>query len=637
MSTDERLATARLLAKQGDLAAAAEVCRQLLVAAPHDVPATAQLAKIARQAGQFADAERLLRSALQNSGGLGAAELWLQLGITLRLDQRPRDAADAYHQAVIVDPHLAAAWTNLAGLYCELQQWTSAEQMARRALEHSPDCPQALINLGEALHNQGDVAGQTACLERAVRLNPDLPVAHWNLALALLVQGQFERGWEHFEWRDRAGRVTFDPYPYPRWNGAPLEGTVLLVHAEQGVGDEILFASCFDELLSRARHCALVCDPRLAPLFRRSFPAASVIGFERRKDHRPIGLAGDVDWQVPAGSVPRFFRRRAADFPRREKFLSADPVLVDQWRTRFRGLPGALRVGISWRAGGQPAEHRKRSTNLAQWRQLLAVPGIDWINLQYGDTTEERAWADAHCGVTIHDWADGDPLIDLDGFAARLAALDLVISVGNATVHLAGALGVQAWAVLPQVPNWRWGLTGEQSLWYTSVRLVRQAQASNWEPVFGHLADDLRKLAASRLGPAGPALGSRDRPAMPDASAPSSALRRPSPLRGRARPRMSPTCGPPWPPPTGISRPGVLPRPNRPSRQCCALPRARSTGCGCSHNFVDAPAAASRRLRQLLGRCPCRSGRNCDTNWGSCWRTWGAARKAAPSSSGRSR
>ncbi len=98
-------------------------------------------------------------------------------------------------------------------------------------------------------------------------------------------------------------------------------------------------------------------------------------------------------------------------------------------------------MGISWRAGGQPAEHRKRSINLADWEPLLGVPGVQWINLQYGDTSQERAWAQETWGVTIHDWPEGDPLIDLDSFAARLVALDLVISVGNATVHLAGGAG----------------------------------------------------------------------------------------------------------------------------------------------------------------------------------------------------
>ena len=503
MSPDERIAAVRRLIADKDLSAAAEVCRRALLESPGDVPATAQLAKIARLAGNPAAAERLLHHALAGSGGLGPAELWLQLGITLRAKQQLRAAVQAYHQAVLADSGFAAGWINLAAVSVELQQWSQAERFARRALELVPQSDQALINLGEALINQGDVAGQIACLERAVQLHPGCELAHWNLALTLLLQEQFERGWEHHEWRERAGRVTLDPYPYPRWNGEPLDGKLLLVHGEQGVGDEILFASCYDELIRRAAHCVLVCDPRLAPLFRRSFPRASVIGYERRKDHRPAQLSRAVDWQVPAGSVPRLFRRCVSDFPRRPRFLAANPQLVADWRRRLVALGGRLRVGISWRAGGQPAEHRKRSINLADWEPLLAVPGIEWVNLQYGDTSQERAWAQAELDVTIHDWPDGDPLVDLDGFAARLSALDLVISVGNATVHLAGALGVNTWAILPQTPNWRWGLSGEQSRWYSSVRLVRQPGTGSWQPVIRQIAEQLSSLVVGRFGPQG--------------------------------------------------------------------------------------------------------------------------------------
>ncbi len=320
-----------------------------------------------------------------------------------------------------------------------------------------------------------------------------------------------------------------DAYPYPRWSGEPLVDAVLLVHGEQGVGDEILFATCYEHLLDRAAHCVLICDPRLAPLFRRSFPEADVIGYERRKDHQPAPLSRTVDWQVPAGSVPRFFRRRADDFPRRRQFLHTDPQLAQEWRNRLAALGGAMRVGISSRAGGQPAEHHRRSTNLADWQPLLAVPGVRWINLQYGDTSQECAWAKTELGITIHDWADGDPLIDLDGFAARLAALDLVISVGNATVHLAGALGVTTWAILPQTPNWRWGLQGEQSLWYASVRLVRQAAEGLWEPVFQKVAQDLQALLAGRGGP----------PAGAAAPTRASALAAGNPLPGVAPPPVS--------------------------------------------------------------------------------------------------
>ena len=216
----ESVAQARRLASQGELAAAAEACRRILMTAPHDVAATAQLAKLARKAGELDAAEHLLRHALGAIAGPQTAELWLQLGLTLRAANRLREAVAAYHEAAMADPGLTAAWINLAGVYCELQHWPNAEAMARRALQLAPESAEALVNLAEARHNLGDLADQTACLEQAVRLKPDWPLAHWNLSLALLLQGDYQRGWEHFEWRERAGRVTLDPYAAPRWNGA---------------------------------------------------------------------------------------------------------------------------------------------------------------------------------------------------------------------------------------------------------------------------------------------------------------------------------------------------------------------------------------------------------------------------------
>jgi tetratricopeptide (TPR) repeat protein len=497
MSHDDDLAAVRRLISQGDLAAAARLCQQALSSSPHDVPATALLAKIARRTGSVPAAERLLRHTLQYRTGLETAELWLQLGLTLSAAHRLREAAQAYRQAVSVDPRMAAAWSNLSAVHYELEEWTQAEHCARRSLELVPASRQALVNLGQSLQAQGDSTA-SGWLERAVELHPAYALAHWNLSLALLSQGDFARGWQHYEWREAAAQVAFDKYPQQRWRGESLAGQTLLVHGEQGLGDEILFASCFDEMQAGAKRCLLVCDPRLVPLFRRSFPAAGVIGHRRRKDRSPAPMAEPVDYQIPSGSPPQFFRRQPADFPQRQSYLRPDGLLVEQWRDRFEAFGTALRVGISWRAGGQAAEHRKRSINLALWAPLLAVPGIEWINLQYGDTTAERGWAGDELGVTIRDWPQGDPLIDLDGFAARLAALDLVISVGNATVHLAGALGVPAWAILPHIPNWRWGLNGDRSIWYASVRLVRQAAAGAWEPVFNRLADDLRSWSAER-------------------------------------------------------------------------------------------------------------------------------------------
>jgi ADP-heptose:LPS heptosyltransferase len=151
-------------------------------------------------------------------------------------------------------------------------------------------------------------------------------------------------------------------------------------------------------------------------------------------------------------------------------------------------------VGISWRGGSNPDAILRRSIELEQWSRLFSVSGVYFINLQYGDRAQELQKAQETFEVVIHDWEDADPLKDLDWFAAQIAALDLVISVDNATVHMTGALGKPVWTLLPFIPEWRWMLNREDSPWYPTMRLFRQPAPGDWESVMKKVADDLRRM-----------------------------------------------------------------------------------------------------------------------------------------------
>jgi len=200
-----------------------------------------------------------------------------------------------------------------------------------------------------------------------------------------------------------------------------------------------------------------------------------------------------IDEYIPTGSLPKFFRPDKASFPRRQAYLMSDQVRTERWKDRYNALGSGLKVGISWTGGQKPHIRALRSVALTQWREIFAVTGVQFINLQYGDCEAELADIQSIYGVMVHDWRDADPLKDPDDFAAQVAALDLVISVDNTTVHMAGALGVPIWALLPSNPEWRWMLGREDSLWYQTVRLYRQSKMGDWEAVINHVADDLRK------------------------------------------------------------------------------------------------------------------------------------------------
>jgi 2-polyprenyl-3-methyl-5-hydroxy-6-metoxy-1,4-benzoquinol methylase len=199
----------------------------------------------------------------------------------------------------------------------------------------------------------------------------------------------------------------------------------------------------------------------------------------------------ECDLQIAMGSLPRFVRRSEADFPTRRRYLVADPSLVMNWRARLQELGPGLKVGVSWRGGHKPAVRQRRSIPLDRWTPVLQIPGARFVNLQYGDCAEELAQIQAATGIPVHHWSDVNPLENLENFAAQIAALDLVVSVDNSTVHFAGALGTPVWALLHFSPNWRWMLKREDSLWYQSVRLFRQPAIGDWTSVIERVAAEL--------------------------------------------------------------------------------------------------------------------------------------------------
>ncbi len=509
-TSQDALREAAIAIDGGDFGRAEQIGQQLLRIDRGSPAALHVLGIVARRTGRPVVATDLLGEAIVHDAG--DAGLHCELGFAMLDQQRLPEATECFHQAVQLNPKYGDAWLNLGATLDRLEQYEAALPPAERAAALLPDNKFAHFNLGNVLRALGRLDEASAAFQRALQIDHDFASAHWNQACCRLLAGDFATGWKEYEWRAAAGEVQIDSYPYPRWMGQPLDGRTILVHAEQGIGDEILFASCLPDLIARAGQVIVVCDPRLAPLLGRSFPQAIVQGVARRVDLRGAEFSEPIDYQIPIGSLPLHFRQTRDSFPRRRRFLVADRGQVAAWRKRFAELGPGLKVGLSWRAGGKALERRKRTMLLNAWLPVLSTPGVHFINVQYGDCTEEIATLRGESGIAIHDWSDADPLVDLDAFAAKLAALDLVISVGNATVHLAGALGARTFALLPMVPNWRWMLAGEQSVWYSSVRLLRQTKRGDWAPVIAEAAEALAKGGGRRADGGSPTTKTLSRP-----------------------------------------------------------------------------------------------------------------------------
>lgn len=487
-STVEALRYAVGKLNDGDFAEVQRIGHEVLSLEPQNADAMHLLGLAARKQEQPVAAGDWFRRAIGVRPDKAAYQF--ELGICLRAEGDVAGALACYQRALELEPKLHAAQVNAGAALDDLGRSGEALEAYQRALELKPDCVNSYANLGNSLQTLGRLEASIAAYRRALAIDASVASTHWNYAMALLRGGHFSEGWEEYEWRSAANETKLDLYPQPAWDGSSLAGKTLLVHAEQGIGDEILFASCYPDLIRQAEHCVFICEPRLSGLFARSFPEATVIGYRRKHERTPCDVARTIDYQIPAGSVPRILRPGAEHFPTNVHYLRPDPGRVQMWRERFAALGPGKKIGISWRAGGKPSEQVRRTTELALWRPLFDLPGVQFVNLQYGQAAEDlellKQW-----GYAIHDWDDADALTDLEGLAAMITALDLVISVGNTTVHLAGGLGAPAWSLVAANPSWRWMDTGDRVPWYSSVRLFRQQRGEPWQNVFDALHREL--------------------------------------------------------------------------------------------------------------------------------------------------
>jgi tetratricopeptide (TPR) repeat protein/SAM-dependent methyltransferase len=520
---DAQFNLATLLQEQGRLDEAIATYHRLLELRPDYVEAHNNLGVALGKQGQLEEAVASYQTAVELQPNF--AEAHNNVGTVLQALGRFDEALKCHQQALALRPEYPEACFNLGNIYKERQEWEEAIAQYRRVLEIDSSYAAAYVNLGLVYKEQCRLEEAVVCNSRAIEIQPDFVEAHVNRAFAHRLMGDLAAGWDEYDWRFQEENLP-DRFRQPIWDGSDLKDCTLLVYGEQGVGDEIMFASCIPDLLQGAGGCIVECDPRLVPLFARSFLDAQVVPGPRETGvfiRRPLP---PFDVRIPMGSVPRYTRRTLDSFPNVRSYLVPDAEKKQKWQARLAELGEGLKVGISWRGGRKKTTIEKRTTTLDDWLCLFGVPNACFVNLQYGECSEELSRLQQQHGVCVHDWDDADPLTDLDSFAAQIAALDLVISADNSTVHMAGAVGVPVWTLLPFAPDWRWMLDRSDTPWYPSMRLFRQPNQGDWDRVLREVADALAKQAAQPLT-AGPVITRKG-------SAPSQPEQMTSPTDGRA-------------------------------------------------------------------------------------------------------
>jgi tetratricopeptide (TPR) repeat protein len=411
------------------------------------------------------------------------------LGMALLNLGRHEEALTACNRGIAMQPPDAAINACLGGTMLELGALQQAAALCRRAISFDPTLPNAHFNLSHALKAMGQLEEAGLSARQAIALRPESAEYHFHLAHTLLLQGNMEAGWEEYDWRWKLPDFAWmsrihGEFLGPSWKGEDISDKTILIYTEQGLGDIIQFARYLPLVVCKARRVIVAVHPPVRRLLE-SIEGITVVSIL----DTPLP---DSNVYCPLLSLPRAFATSLASIPATVPYLHPDPGEQVRWERRINC--DALRVGIVWAGNPVTQRDRFRSPHLDSVTPLFSVPGVNFIALQVGQGRED---CDAN-PLPPHVLDLGAEVTDLAETAAIMSGLDLMISSCTGPLHLAGALGVPSWAMIPFAPHFPWLLERIDTVWYPSMRLYRQEQyGRDWAGVVRRISNDLTALARS--------------------------------------------------------------------------------------------------------------------------------------------
>lgn len=504
--------------------------RQALALSPDQAMLHNNLGELLRLSGQTDAALPHLDQAIALQPSY--ADAYSNRGNLLRQLGKPAEAAENYRTALRLRPHYPEALSNLATALMDLQDFAAAAAMLRQAIGLSPGMAVLHKNLMLALTSLGDYAGAEAAFdameraggmqaglvdamilrgdlarakndlddalvyyEKAWRLVPGHAEAHMRFGTAKMVQGDYRTAWPHFGARWNMADAAYDrrPFTLPFWKGETLPlGQKMLLFTEQGVGESLVLWSLMPELLAFGIRPVVETDPRMVPLLQRSFPGIEFL--ERANPPAPRLLQPDLVVQATLFDLATVFRAAPEDCTGALP-LKADKTRAAQLRAQYQANDPRPLIGIAWHSAN-PRLGAPKSARPIDLAPLLTLPGYRFVDLQYGNRADDRSALEAYHNVSLLYDPAIDQLKDLDGFAAQVAAMDMVISTSNTTAHMAAALGKPTWLMLHKgvSPHWYWTREGSTTPWYPTARLWRQQTAGDWTGLAQIIAAELPKV-----------------------------------------------------------------------------------------------------------------------------------------------
>lgn len=471
----------------GDLKAAERSYRRVLKRDNSNPDALYLLGTLHYQNGDLKRAEKALRLALDKRPN--HPETLYNLARVLMDAEDLLEAEGLLQAALSGQPENVSVLRNLGVVYLRLHQPGTARDVLQRALALQANAD-TLCDLGLAYSQTGADQDSEQAFENALKLDAHHARARHNLSHLKLRQSRFADGWPDYEARKLDPQAQFQAraFDLPTWQGEDLTDKTILVCCEQGLGDQILHASMFQDLTDRARQVVIECEPRLVDLFARSFSGARVVPLSD-PPHPDIEVSRP-DYQIDSGSLGPWLRESTTAFSKNVSYLMSDTERLQDHPDERKP-----RIGISWKSARAAFGAPKSTTLSTDWRPIfVSLPDASYQSVQYGSVATDVQAVREGLGVEVSHDHGFDITQDIDGLARLLTSLDLVITTSNTTAHLAGALGVPVWCLVPRGPGrlWYWFDGEDSSLWYPSMRLYWQKIPGVWSDVFDQVASDLQ-------------------------------------------------------------------------------------------------------------------------------------------------
>ena len=433
----------------------------------------------------LSDRPALDRHLAQDPANSGA---WNNLGVSYRMSGQPEVALSCYRRALAINAEFPATLGNLGNILKDMGRHLEALDAHRQALDQQPGNARAWHNLGIVFNEMGRPSEAIRCFDKALELEPALDNIRFDRAIAKLRLGEFCEGFADFEARWTTVRSKRRDFDRPQWSGESLQGKSLLIHCEQGFGDNILVTRFLPAVKARGGRVIFECRRELCRLFE---------GIECIDQVISEGVVlPDFDYHCPSMSLMGVLETTLATIPPPVK-----PSIPESSRTLALSLlpdnPEYLRIGIVWSGSVTFEGNRLRAARLVDFLALYEVPGVQLYSLQMGEPRKQLL----SLGTSALVIDLSSPLLDFADTAAVVERLDLVMMTDSSVAHLAGTLGTPIWNLVQEVPYWLYGLAGELCPWYPSMRLLRRTQGGGWDEVFKQAVERLRRLRLSKTQP----------------------------------------------------------------------------------------------------------------------------------------